>query len=183
MTIRRMLNIIHISFLKNGFKRADYLKRKDVFAAMGEHCFWQPRNIPPEGKLIKIGDNVVVASEVLFVNHDVMHHVFNGMKSDPEEYYRLNLGAIEIGNNIFIGSRSVILPGTKIEDNVIIGAGSLVTGKISRGGVYGGVPAKRIGDFDKVMKSRKMNTPEHRTKIERFPEEWELFYRKYGDGR
>ena len=130
-----------------------------------------------------MGNNVVVASEVLFVNHDVMHHVFNGMKSDIDEFYHLNLGPIEIGNNVFIGSRCTILLGTKIEDNVIIGAGSLVTGKISRGGVYGGVPAKRIGDFYKVMKSREKDVPEQRTKKERFPEEWKQFYKNYCEGR
>ena len=134
MTIKRMLRIIRIAFLKNGFKRAEFLKRRNVFAQMGEHCFWQPRNIPPEAKLIRLGDNVVVASEVLFVNHDGIHHVLNGMNKDENTYFRLMLGAIEIGNNVFIGSRSVILPGTKIEDNVIIGAGTVVSGKISRGG-------------------------------------------------
>ncbi|MCD8011771.1 MAG: hypothetical protein LUG99_01075 [Lachnospiraceae bacterium] len=109
------------------------MKKKNIFASMGENCFWQPRNIPPESKLIKLHDNVVIASEVLFVNHDVMHHVFKHMENS-EGHYRLNLGAIEIGNNVFIGSRSTVLPGTKIEDNVIIGAGSLVTGRISAGG-------------------------------------------------
>lgn len=179
MTIKRMLRIIRIALLKNGFKRAEFLKKEDIFASMGEHCFWQPRNVPPEAGLISIGNNVAVASEVLFVNHDVMHHVFNGM--DKESNYRLTLGAIEIGNNVFIGSRCTILPGTKIEDNVIIGAGSLVTGEFPGGGVYAGVPAKRIGDFEKIMESRKLDVPETRTKVERFLEEWETFRKKYGD--
>lgn len=131
MTIERLLNMIRISFMKNGFQRAAYLKRKNVFASMGENCFWQPRNIPPEAKLIKIHDNVVIASEVLFVNHDVIHHM---AKHVSDASFSIKYGAIEIGNNVFIGSRSTILPGTLIEDNVIIGAGSLVTGKISQGG-------------------------------------------------
>ena len=62
MTTRRLLQMIRISFLKNGFKRAEYLKKKKVFASMGEHCFWQPRNIPPETGLIRIGNNVAIAS-------------------------------------------------------------------------------------------------------------------------
>lgn len=132
MTIERMINMIRISLMKNGFQRAEYMKKKNIFAEIGEHCFWQPRNIPPEAKLIKMHDNVVVASEVLFVNHDVMHHMFKNIK--PGKNFKLNLGAIDIGNNVFIGSRSVILPNTKIEDNVIIGAGSIVTGQILRGG-------------------------------------------------
>ncbi|WP_373263522.1 hypothetical protein [Hungatella hathewayi] len=70
------------------------MKKKNIFAEIGEHCFWQPRNIPPEAKLIKMHDNVVVASEVLFVNHDVMHHMFKNIK--PGKNFKLNLGAIDI---------------------------------------------------------------------------------------
>lgn len=132
MTLDRLWNITRISLMKNGFQRAKYLKKKKIFAQQGEHCFWQPRNIPPEAKLIKLHDNVVIASEVLFVNHDVMHYVFNNIDNSQE--YSLNLGAIEIGSNVFIGSRSTILPNTLIEDNVIIGAGSLVRGKLCAGG-------------------------------------------------
>lgn len=131
MTIKRMINMIRISLMNNGFQRAAYMKKKDIFASMGENCFWQPRFIPPEAKLIKMKNNVVVAAEVRFVNHDVIHYMARNVN---HKNYNLNLGAIEIGNNVFIGSRSVILPGTLIEDNVIIGAGSVVTGKISGGG-------------------------------------------------
>lgn len=132
MTIERLWNIIRISLMKNGFQRAEYMKQKNIFAEQGNNCFWQPRNIPSKAKLIKLHNNVVIASEVLFVNHDVIHYVLNYMDSLYE--YSLNLGAIEIGNNVFIGSRSIILPDTIIEDNVIIGAGSLVHGIICSGG-------------------------------------------------
>ena len=175
MTIGRMLNILRISLMKNGFKRAEYLKKKGIFASMGENCFCQPRNIPPEAKLIKLHDNVVVASEVLFVNHDVIHYMARHAKQGN---YNLNLGAIEVGNNVFIGSRTTILPGTLIEDNVIIGAGSLVTGKISEG-VYGGVPAKRIGNFDSVLLKRLVDGNDKRSKTDRFDETWKEFYKKY----
>lgn len=133
MTLIRLWHMLQISLKKNGFQRAEYMKKRKIFAEQGKHCFWQPRNIPPEAKLIKMHDNVVVASEVLFVNHDVIHHVFRCM--DDTHEYPLNLGAIEIGSNVFIGSRCTVLPETMIEDNVIIGAGSLVRGKI-RGGGY-----------------------------------------------
>ena len=72
--MKRLYHIVRISLLKNGFQRARYLKQKNIFASIGENCFWQPRNVPPEAKLIKLHDNVVIASEVLFVNHDVIHY-------------------------------------------------------------------------------------------------------------
>lgn len=176
MTIKRMLNMIRISLMKNGFQRAAYLKKKNIFASMGENCFWQPRNIPPEAKLIKLHNNVVIASEVLFVNHDVIHHM---AKHARPGNYNLNLGATEIGNNVFIGSRSTILPGTCIEDDVIIGAGSLVTGKIPGGGVYGGVPAKRLGDFDEFLGKRILERTDERNRDEKFRDAWNAFNQKY----
>lgn len=119
MTLDRIWKIIRVSLKKNGFQRAAYLKEKKVFAEQGENCFWQPRNIPPEAKLVKLSDNVVVASEVLFINHDVIHHVFNRM--DSTHRYPLNLGAIEIGNNVFIGSRCTVLPDTINNDKKKLG--------------------------------------------------------------
>lgn len=177
MTLFRLWNMLRISLKRNGFQRAEYMKKKKIFAEQGENCFWQPRNIPPEAKLIKLHDNVVVASEVLFVNHDVIHHVFKHM--DDTHEYPLNLGAIEIGCNVFIGSRCTVLPGTMIEDNVIIGAGSLVRGKICGGGVYAGVPVKRIGDFLDVMEKRMCDCDIRKIKTERFDETWEGFYKRY----
>lgn len=52
--------------------------------------------------------------------------------------------SISIGNNVFIGSHSVILPGTIINDNVVIAANSVVSGIIEENTLYGGSPAKRI---------------------------------------
>ena len=48
-----------------------------------------------------------------------------------------------VGNNVSIGSNSTILPVT-ICDNVVIGAGSVVTKDIIESGVYAGNPAKLI---------------------------------------
>lgn len=91
----------------------------------------------------------------------------------------LCLGAIEIGNNVFIGSRSIILPNTKIEDNVIIGAGSLVRGKVAGGGIYAGVPIKRIGEFDDFVAKRKAMPVDNRRKVERFDDAWDIFNNKW----
>ena len=179
MTIERMLNMMRISLMKNGFQRAEYLKKKNIFASMGKNCFWQPRNIPPEAKLIKLHDNVVIASEVLFVNHDVIHHMAKHVRLGN---YSIQYGAIEIGNNVFIGSRSIILPGTYIEDDVIIGAGSLVTGKIISGGVYAGVPARRIGDFNVFLRKRVLEETDNRSREEKFSDAWDVFYQKYKAG-
>lgn len=55
---------------------------------------------------------------------------------------------VEIGDYVWIGVRTIILPGCKIGDNVVIGAGSVVTKNLESGGVYAGNPAKWIKNFD-----------------------------------
>lgn len=179
MTFKRLIGILVLSIKRNGFERAEYLKKKKVFASMGENCFWQPRNIPPESELIKLHDNVVIASEVLFVNHDVIHHVFRQLY--PEFEFPTKYGAIEIGNHVFIGSRCVILPNSKIDDYVIIEAGSVVTGHLESGGVYAGSPAKRIGDFDKVLEKRTGMTKNGKSRSEYLSDSWREFDHKFND--
>lgn len=58
-----------------------------------------------------------------------------------------SLGGVTIGNNVFIGGRSIILYDVTIGDNVIIGAGSVVTRDIPSGSVVAGCPARVIGRF------------------------------------
>jgi acetyltransferase-like isoleucine patch superfamily enzyme len=53
---------------------------------------------------------------------------------------------VTIGNNVWIGSHAVILPGITIGDNAIIGAGAVVTKDIPANKVAAGVPAKIIRD-------------------------------------
>lgn len=54
------------------------------------------------------------------------------------------LGRVSIGNNVFIGTGSIILCDTHIGSNVVVGAGSVVTRDLPDNGVYAGSPAKRI---------------------------------------
>ena len=129
-----------------GYKRADFLREKGYFKYIGEHVYLQPWNFGTEPHLISFGNNVHVASNVSFINHDITCMMFNYM--DKEHKYRLRQGEINIGDNVFIGSNSTILYDVTIGDNVIIGAGSLVNRDIPGGTVAAGVPAKVIGKFD-----------------------------------
>ena len=50
----------------------------------------------------------------------------------------------KIGSNVLVGSNSVILAGTVIEDNVVLAAGSVANGTLETNSIYGGTPAKKI---------------------------------------
>lgn len=51
---------------------------------------------------------------------------------------------IEVGNNVWIGGNVVVLPGVKIGDHCVIGAGSVVTKDIPDNSVAVGNPCKVI---------------------------------------
>lgn len=51
---------------------------------------------------------------------------------------------VTVGNDVWIGMRSIIMPGVNIGNGVIIGAGAVVTKDIPDYAVVGGVPAKII---------------------------------------
>ena len=106
-----------------------------------------------EPYLINIGNQVRITSGCQFVTHDGGMHVLRNYKKEPE----LDLfGPITVGNNVFIGIRTIIMPGVTIGNNVVIGAGSLVTKDIPDNCVACGVPAKVIRSIeDYYCKARK----------------------------
>jgi carbonic anhydrase/acetyltransferase-like protein (isoleucine patch superfamily) len=56
---------------------------------------------------------------------------------------------VRIGNNVWIGFRCIILPGATIENRVLIGAGSVVSGVLKSDSIYAGDPAKFIRNRQK----------------------------------
>ena len=61
---------------------------------------------------------------------------------------------IDIKDNVFIGTGSIILPGVTIGSNVIVAAGAVVSSDVPDGKVVGGVPVKVIGEFEDLKKRR-----------------------------
>lgn len=85
--------------------------------------------------LIEIGDDVTLAPRVHILAHDASTKNYLGYTK---------IGKVKIGNKVFIGADSVILPGISIGSNVIIGANSTVTNDIPDNVVVAGNPAKQI---------------------------------------
>ena len=85
--------------------------------------------------LITIGDDVTLAPRVHILAHDASTKTFL-------DYTKI--GCVNIGNRVFVGAESVILPGVTIGDDVIIGANSTVTHDVPSGTVVAGSPARPI---------------------------------------
>lgn len=88
--------------------------------------------------LIEIGDNVTLSYSTILA-HDGSPQCF---------VHKSKVGRVVIGNNVFVGYGSIILPGVHIGDNVVIGAGSVVVQDIPCNVVAAGNPCKVITDVE-----------------------------------
>lgn len=91
--------------------------------------------------LIEIGDETTFSNNVRFVNHDGGQnalHFFENFK-DVRTF-----GRIKIGKQCLIGADCTIMPGVEMQDNCVLGAGSILTTSMKSGSVYAGIPAKFI---------------------------------------
>lgn len=96
--------------------------------------------------LITIGDATTISLDVIFLTHD--YSITKGLKLiDPNLKGRF-LKPITVGSNCFIGLRTILLPGTTLGDNVIVGAGSVVKGTFPDNVIIAGNPARIIGKTD-----------------------------------
>lgn len=96
--------------------------------------------------LITIGDNVTIAPRAHILCHDASTKTFLNYTK---------IGRVTIGNNVFIGAESVILPGVTIGNNVIIGVNSTVTHDIPDNTVVAGSPAQKIYSLDEYLQKER----------------------------
>ncbi len=103
-------------------------------AEIGDNCRIQSHTFICD--LVEIGDNSFIGHGVMFINDKFS--IGRPARGDTSLYK-----STKIGKNVSIGSNATILPVT-ICDNVVIGAGSVVTKSITNPGIYAGNPAKKI---------------------------------------
>lgn len=93
--------------------------------------------------LIDIGNDVTLATGVYILAHDA---------STTKVIDYTKIGRVTIGNNVFVGAYSIILPNVTIGDNCVIGAGSVVSKDVPSGSVVAGNPAKIICTIEDYKK-------------------------------
>ncbi|KJG55521.1 galactoside O-acetyltransferase [Photobacterium kishitanii] len=153
-------------------KRAELMQQ--LFAEVGKGCYIEPPLHANWGKHTHFGCDVYVNFNLTLVD-DTHIYIGNNVMIGPnvtiataghpidpllrQQVTQFNI-PVTIGNNVWIGANSVILPGVSIGDNTVIGAGSIVTKNIPSNMVAMGNPCKvtrEISDHDKVYfyKNRK----------------------------
>ena len=96
--------------------------------------------------LIEIGNNVVLTKTIL-LTHDASLLKMTGY---------IKIGKVVIGDNVFVGMGSIILPGVTIGSNVVVGAGTVVSKDIPDNSVAVGAPMKIIGTYDDLIARRQV---------------------------
>jgi acetyltransferase-like isoleucine patch superfamily enzyme len=106
---------------------------------IGDNCGFSGVSIYAS-KAIKIGDNVNIGVNCMIWDSD-FHQVIAAERVQNDIHKIINR-EISIGSNVWIGGNAIILKGTRIGDNSVIAAGSVVSGKVPKNQVWGGNPAK-----------------------------------------
>lgn len=153
MGLTRAWHSLRLLMIGSATKRGDYARKHKLFHYCGKNVGLPRRVLPLHPELISIHDNVMIGSGTILTVHDAVHTVLNRAElSDGkfEEY----VGCIEIMENTFIGANTIVLGGVRIGPNAIVGAMSLVNKDVAPGTVVGGVPAKPISTFDKMVEKR-----------------------------
>ena len=112
---------------------------------IGNGCFFGYRLCILVGADIAIGDNVLVASDVTITSEN---HGMNPESDLPYMKQNITVKPVTIGNNCWIGERTLILPGVRIGEGCIVGGGSVVTKDIPSYSIAIGNPAHVIKHYD-----------------------------------
>lgn len=146
-------------------KRCEMLK--EMFAEIGENCYIEPpfhsnwggrhchfgNNIYANFNLTIVDDTHVFVGDYTMFGPNVViatagHPLLPGLR---EKAYQYNF-PVHIGKNCWLGAGVIIVPGITIGDNVVIGAGSIVTKDIPSNVIAVGNPCKvlrEINEHDK----------------------------------
>lgn len=152
---KRLFHTLRLCSIRRSSGRGKYLREKKIMNYVGKDVHFMPRKVPLYPELIKLHDNVSIASKVTFITHDVVHNMLNNKYGQKE--FQEKIGCIEIEENVFVGSNTTIMYDVKIGANSIIAAGSIVTKDVPRNSIVAGVPARVIGTLDDYVEKLRLS--------------------------
>lgn len=145
--LKRILKLFYVPFreLYRRLLPEKFARHVGVNCGINLHVYG-PVSWGSEPWIITLGDNVHITGNCKFIAHDGGTLIFRDKIPDLEI-----TKPISVGNNVYIGEDSLILPGVNIGSNVVIGARSVVTKDIPDNSVACGVPARVIKTIDEYL--------------------------------
>ena len=183
MTIKRLYHSIRLLLIRTDGGRAEYIKRKRLFAHVGDNCKWGGWRLPVYPNLIRLGDNVNVHKTAKILTHDLINRFLQDCCPEVDFGGAVTLGPVELCDNVHISKNAIILPNVRIGRNCIIGAGAVVSSDVPENSVVAGNPAEVVGRFDSYSALRQMFSSKNTVFSNQYlPEElarkkWEEFER------
>lgn len=140
-----LLSTLYWGWIKLFCSNEQYARKIGV--KLGNNNFIADKNAwSSEPYLITIGNYCQITAGVRFLTHGG-GHVLRDKIADFDTF-----GKIQVGDWVYIGSNSLIMPGVTIDDHVLVAAGSVVTKSIPSGVVVAGNPARIICDIEDYRK-------------------------------
>ena len=127
---------------------------RNIGAKVGENNFMPDKKMwSTEPYLVTIGNNCQITDGVRLLTHGG-GNILRDQYPDFDAF-----GKIVIGDYVYIGTNSLIMPGVTIGDHALIAAGSVVTKSVPARTVVGGNPARVICTIDEyIARNLKYNT-------------------------
>jgi len=111
---------------------------------IGEHCYFNPGCVLYSGNGISMGNYVLLAPGVKVAP---TNHAFESREVPIRcQGFMPSKGGVVIDDDVWVGANAVLLDGARIERGAVIAAGAVVNGKVPAYEIWGGVPARKIGE-------------------------------------
>jgi maltose O-acetyltransferase len=104
-----------------------------------------------------IGDNVMVGPEVVFLKDN---HRYEDLTVPMQSQGRTEVAPPIVEDGAWIGQRAMILPGRRVGEGAIVGAGAVVTHDVPPYEIVGGNPARSIGRRTRAIQFEQL-PPDH----------------------